>query len=136
MPMLMADCVFEIFPRRFLGILFGGVLGKGEHFDPGLRRQPLFDFFAGVRGGLILPEENLALRALLQEQFVPPDRRGTVLPINRTGGNFRPGSSMPRPIAILGPLLPRPVRYHRLLPNRIPAPPQGSLPIHFARIAR
>ncbi len=134
--MMMADFVFEIFPCRFLGILFGGVFGKSDHFDPGLRLQPLFDFFASVMGRLILPEENLALRALLQEQCVPPDRRVTVLPINRKRGNFRPGASMHRPIEILSPLLPRPIRHHRLLPNRMPAPSQGPFQIHFALIAR
>ena len=55
MPVMMADFLFEIFPGRLLGILLRGVFRKGEHFDPGLRGQPLFDFFTGVMRGLILP---------------------------------------------------------------------------------
>jgi hypothetical protein len=119
----MADFIFEIFPGRLLGILFGSILGKGAHCDPGLRLHPLFHLCTGVLGGLILPEEPLALRALRQEQLVPPERGVTVLPINRKGSYLCPRASMHRPIQILGPLLPSPVCHHRLLPKRIPAPP-------------
>src|SRR5713101_1839857 len=84
---------------------------------------------------LILPEQKLSLRALVQEQLVPPDRGLTVLPINGKRCHLRACSSMHRPIQILGALLPRAVRDPRLLPNRIPAPSPRPFHIDLALLA-
>src|SRR5215203_6127378 len=120
MPVMMTPFLLQILPPSLLGIFLRGVLGQDDHRDPGLGSQPLLDFFTGVMRGLILPEEELALRTGSQEQLVPPDRGVTVLPINGKGRHLCTRAQMHCPIEILGTLLPRPIDDYRLLPNRTP----------------
>ena len=95
---MMADFFFQVFPGLLFRILFRGVLGKVHDLDARMLREPIFDFFARMMRGLILPNYQLAARMGLQHLLVPANRRVAVLPINRERRDFGTRAQMHRAV--------------------------------------
>ncbi len=111
MPVMMADLFLQRFPGRFLGVLLRRISGEMAHLKAGMGREPFFDVFARMVGGLIQPQQNLAVWVILQDHLQPPHGGLTSLPVDDEATHCLSRAQMDGPLNILRLLTPGPLGY-------------------------